>query len=80
MPIKVLLVDDHKIVREGVRAYLHTLADIQVIAEADSGTAAIIAVEQYQPDVVLMDLEMPDKSAVLPGVPSPTTSNSTASP
>jgi NarL family two-component system response regulator LiaR len=59
MPIKVLLVDDHKIVREGVRAYLHTLADIQVIAEADSGVAALKAVEEYQPDVVLMDLEMP---------------------
>ena len=59
MTIKVLLVDDHKIVRQGVRAYLHTLADIEVIAEADSGTAAVTAVEQYQPDVVLMDLEMP---------------------
>lgn len=59
MPIKVLLVDDHKIVRQGVRAYLHTLVDIQVIAEAESGTAAVTAVEQYQPDVVLMDLEMP---------------------
>lgn len=59
MPIKVLLVDDHKIVRQGVRAYLHTLADIQVIAEAESGIAAVTAVEQYQPDVVLMDLEMP---------------------
>jgi NarL family two-component system response regulator LiaR len=59
MPIKVLLVDDHKIVRQGVRAYLHTLADIQVVAEADSGAAAIIAVEGYQPDVILMDLEMP---------------------
>jgi NarL family two-component system response regulator LiaR len=59
MPIKVLLVDDHKIVREGVRAYLHTLADIQVIAEADSGVTALQAVEEHQPDVVLMDLEMP---------------------
>ena len=59
MPIKVLLVDDHKIVRQGVRAFLHTLADIQVIAEADSGATALTAVEQYQPDVVLMDLEMP---------------------
>lgn len=59
MPIKVLLVDDHKIVRQGVRAYLQTLADIQVVAEADSGSAAITAVEQNQPDVVLMDLEMP---------------------
>jgi len=59
MAIKVLLVDDHKIVRQGVRAYLHTLADIQVIAEADTGPAAISAVKQHQPDVVLMDLEMP---------------------
>lgn len=59
MSIKVLLVDDHKIVRQGVRAYLHTLADIEVIAEAETGAAAVIAVEQHQPDVVLMDLEMP---------------------
>jgi len=59
MPITVLLVDDHKIVRQGVQAYLHTLADIQVVAEADSGSAAVLAVEQYKPDVVLMDLEMP---------------------
>lgn len=59
MPIKILLVDDHKIVRQGVRAFLHTLADIQVIAEADSGAAAVTAVGEYQPDVVLMDLEMP---------------------
>jgi len=59
MPITVLLVDDHKIVRQGVQAYLHTLADIQVVAEADSGSAAVLAVEQYKPDVVLMDLEIP---------------------
>lgn len=59
MPIKVLLVDDHKIVRQGVRAYLQTLVDIEVAAEAESGAAAVAAVEQYQPDVVLMDLEMP---------------------
>jgi NarL family two-component system response regulator LiaR len=59
MPITVLLVDDHKIVRQGVRAYLHTLADIQVVAEADSGVSAVSAVTEHQPDVVLMDLEMP---------------------
>lgn len=59
MPIQVLLVDDHKIVRQGVRAYLQTLSDIQVTAEADSGAAALAAVEQHAPDVVLMDLEMP---------------------
>ncbi|MBL8095228.1 MAG: response regulator transcription factor [Anaerolineales bacterium] len=59
MTIKVLLVDDHKIVRQGVRAFLQTLADIQVVAEADTGAGAIDAVQQAQPDVVLMDLEMP---------------------
>jgi NarL family two-component system response regulator LiaR len=59
MPIKVLLVDDHKIVRQGVRAYLHTLADIQVVAEAGSGAEAVSAVDASSPDVVLMDLEMP---------------------
>jgi NarL family two-component system response regulator LiaR len=59
MPIQVLLVDDHKIVRQGVRAFLHTLSDIKVIAEADSGAAAVKAVEKQRPDVVLMDLEMP---------------------
>src|SRR5512143_2876448 len=59
MPIKVLLVDDHKIVRQGVQAYLHTLTDIQVVAEADSGVGAVKAVQEHQPDVVLMDLEMP---------------------
>lgn len=59
MPIKVLLVDDHKIVREGVRAYLHSLADIIVAAEASSGAAALAAAREHAPDVVLMDLEMP---------------------
>jgi len=59
MTIKVLLVDDHKIVRQGVRAYLQTLADIQVVAEAETGAAALEALGQVEPDVVLMDLEMP---------------------
>src|SRR5512133_684610 len=59
MPIRVLLVDDHNIVRQGVRAYLATLADIEVVGEADSGNAAVQAVEAARPDVVLMDLEMP---------------------
>ncbi len=59
MTIKVLLVDDHKIVRQGVRAFLQTLADIQVVGEADTGAAALAAVTTVEPDVVLMDLEMP---------------------
>jgi NarL family two-component system response regulator LiaR len=59
MPIQVLLVDDHKIVRQGVRAYLQTLADIRVQGEAASGAEAVACVEAKRPDVVLMDLEMP---------------------
>ena len=57
--IKVLLVDDHKIVRQGVRAFLQTLADISVVAEADSGAEAVISAEKNRPHVILMDLEMP---------------------
>ena len=59
MSINIILVDDHKIVRQGVRAYLQTLEDIHVVAEADSGAAAIAVCAQQQPHVVLMDLEMP---------------------
>ena len=59
MTIKVLLVDDHKIVRQGVRAFLQTLSDIAVVGEAEAGAAAVDAVSQLAPDVVLMDLEMP---------------------
>lgn len=59
MPIKVLLVDDHKIVRQGVRAYLQTLADFEVCGEAASGAEAVTSVETLRPHVVLMDLEMP---------------------
>ncbi len=59
MTIKILLVDDHKIVREGVRAYLQTLNGISVVAEAASGTEAIQKTSETHPDVVLMDLEMP---------------------
>lgn len=59
MPIRVLIVDDHKIVRQGVHAYLQTLADIDVVAEAASGIEAVSSVEKTHPDVVLMDLEMP---------------------
>ncbi len=59
MTIKVLLVDDHKIVRQGVRAFLQTLSDIAVVGEAEAGAAAVEAVAQLAPDVVLMDLEMP---------------------
>ncbi len=57
--IRVLVADDHAILREGVRALLQLQSDIEVIGEADSGTAAIEAVGRLDPDVVLMDIAMP---------------------
>ncbi len=57
--IRVLVVDDHAILREGVRALLQLHPDIEVVGEADSGTRAIEEVSRLDPDVVLMDIAMP---------------------
>jgi NarL family two-component system response regulator LiaR len=59
--ITILLVDDHEVVRQGVRAFLNTQADISVVGEADSGEEAVRLAEQLIPDVILMDLVMPGK-------------------
>lgn len=56
--ITVLLVDDHEVVRSGVRAFLDTQPDFKVIGEAKSGNEAVDLVRQHIPDVVLMDLVM----------------------
>lgn len=58
--IRVLIADDHAVVREGLRAMLTTQPDLDVIAEADTGAAALTAVADNPPDVVLMDLQMPE--------------------
>ncbi|HEU0297774.1 MAG TPA: response regulator transcription factor [Anaerolineales bacterium] len=58
-PIRVLLTDDHAIVRKGVRALLATERDIQVIGEAGNGVEAVAQAEALCPDVILMDLVMP---------------------
>ena len=57
--IRVIIVDDHAILREGVRALLLVHPDIEVIGEASNGTEAIEAVGRLDPDVVLMDIAMP---------------------
>jgi DNA-binding NarL/FixJ family response regulator len=57
--ITVVLADDHLVVREGVRAMLETYPGIEVIGEAEDGTAAIACVERLRPNVVLMDVRMP---------------------
>ena len=58
--IRLLLADDHLVVRIGLRSLLETQPDMEVVAEASSGNAAVRAYAEHQPDLVLMDLRMPD--------------------
>lgn len=64
LPIRVLLTDDHAIVRKGVRALLATEREIQVVGEACSGAEAVMQAEALRPDVILMDLVMPDLDGI----------------
>lgn len=59
-PIRVMLVDDHHLVRAGMKAVLHGCPDIVVVGEADGGHAAVVLAARLHPEVVVMDLEMPD--------------------
>ena len=62
--ITVLLVDDHAMVRQGVRTFLATQPDLLVVGEAGTGAEAVVLAAQTVPDVVLMDLIMPDMDGV----------------
>jgi NarL family two-component system response regulator LiaR len=62
--IRVLLTDDHAIVRKGVRALLTTERDIEVVGEACSGAEALAQAETLHPDVILMDLVMPELDGI----------------
>ena len=63
-PIRILLADDHPVVRDGLRAMLGTQADFQIVGEAGGGAEAIRYADQLQPDVLLLDLEMPEMDGV----------------
>lgn len=64
MTITVLIVDDHAVVRQGIRAYLSTQPDLQVVGEAGSGAEGVALVTETVPDIVLMDLVMPEMDGV----------------
>ncbi len=62
--IRVLLTDDQAIVRKGIQALLSTESNIEVVGEAENGKEAIRLVEKLQPDVILMDLQMPEMDGI----------------
>ena len=64
LPIRVLLADDHTVVRAGIRRFLEQPGDIEVIAEAEDGEAAKALIEQYKPDVAVLDIQMPKASGI----------------
>jgi two-component system response regulator NreC len=63
-PIRLMLVDDHEIVRAGLRMMLEVESDIQIVAEAESGEEALERIGDSQPDVVIMDISLPGMSGV----------------
>ena len=63
-PIHLLIVDDHPVVRDGLRAMLSTQPDFQVVGEAVNGAEAVRLAAHLKPDVILLDLEMPDLDGV----------------
>lgn len=62
--IRLLLVDDHEVVRSGLRMLLENEADLMILGEADTGNQALEMVETLQPDVVIMDITLPDISGI----------------
>src|ERR1700753_1322651 len=62
--IRILTVDDHPLLREGVASMINAEQDMQIVAEADSGAEAIKHFRSYRPDVTLMDLQMPGMNGV----------------
>jgi len=62
--IRVILADDHAVVRKGIRDFLTESTDIDVIAEASNGDEAIALIDQHRPDVAVLDIQMPKRSGI----------------
>jgi DNA-binding NarL/FixJ family response regulator len=64
MTIRILCVDDHQLIREGIASVLEDQPDMRLVGEATNGQEAVEAFKRYRPDVTLMDLRMPDMSGI----------------
>ena len=62
--IRVVLADDHAVVRAGIRQFLEASGEIEVVDEVGDGDAAISSIEQFRPDVAVLDIQMPEKSGI----------------
>ena len=62
--IRVILADDHGVVRAGIRQFLEAAGDIEVIDEVDDGDSAIASIRKSKPDVAVLDIQMPEKSGI----------------
>jgi DNA-binding NarL/FixJ family response regulator len=63
-PVRLLIVDDHELVRDGIRARLETEQGLEIIGEAGNGLEAVALVEQLQPDLVMLDINMPEMNGL----------------
>ena len=63
-PIRVILADDHAVVRQGIRQFLETGSNIAVVAEASDGLEAVQLIRAHQPDVAVLDIQMPGQSGI----------------
>ena len=64
MSIKILLADDHQIMRDGLRSLIEKQPGMELVAEADTGRAAIKLTRRFRPDVIVMDINMPDLNGI----------------
>lgn len=64
MSIQILLADDHKIIRDGLHSLISGEEDMEVVAEAENGRDAVALVKQHAPDIVVMDINMPDLNGI----------------
>jgi DNA-binding NarL/FixJ family response regulator len=62
--VRVMLADDHQMMREGLRTFVSRQADMEVVAEADNGKTAVALAQRFQPDVLLMDVSMPEMNGL----------------